>query len=56
MDHAGVSGMLMLTSSDLKAVCMQDTTDVLLRRLCNWLHKKYKSLCTDIHMDSNGQY
>ena len=28
--HAGVSMVLMLTSSGLKAVCMQDTTDALL--------------------------
>ena len=26
VDHAGVSVVLMLTSGDLKAVCMQDTT------------------------------
>ena len=40
MDHAGISVVLMLNSGGLKAVCMQDTTDVLLGGLCSWLHKK----------------
>ena len=40
MDHAGISVVLMLTSGDLKAVCMQDTTDVLIGDLCSWLHKE----------------
>ena len=31
VDHAGISIVLMLTSGGLKAVCMQDTTNVLLR-------------------------
>ena len=39
MDHAGVSMVLMLTSGGLKAVCMQDTTDVLIGGLCSSLHK-----------------
>ena len=39
MDHTGVSVMLMLTSGGLKAVCMQDTTDVLIGGLCSLLHE-----------------
>ena len=53
MAHAGVSIVLMLTSGDLKEVCMQDATDALLG-LCSWLHKfrlNINSMCTATHTD-----